>query len=88
MLPMNDLIATEGACNMSSCQPYWIAFHGLVILASALVASTLIGKIIISIRAVLPQDKSLVLGLELALLGIMIYVPGKMGYRVIAGEHD
>lgn len=85
MLPLVDTIATEGACNMSECQPYWIAFHGLIILASSLIASTLIGKIIISLRAVLPQDKSLVIGLELALLGIIVYVPGKIGYRVIAG---
>ncbi|KAL7041620.1 hypothetical protein ACKWTF_000836 [Chironomus riparius] len=86
MLPMADTIATEGACNMSDCQPYWIAFHGLIILASSLIASTLIGKIIISLRAVLPQDKSLVIGLELSLLGIIVYVPGKMGYRLIADK--
>ena len=85
MLPMEDTMATEGACNMSECQPYWIAFHGLIILASALIASTLIGKIIISLRAVLPQDKSLAIGLELALIGIIVYVPGKLGYRVVAG---
>jgi hypothetical protein len=85
-MPLEDSIATEGACGMSSCQPYYIAFQGLVIVAAALIASTLVGKLIIAIRAVLPQDKSLAISVELFLVGIIAYVPGKFLYAFIANQ--
>lgn len=85
-LPMEDLIATEGACGMDDCQPFWIAHQALSVMAAALLGSTLIGKLIISLRAVLPQDKSVALSIELMLIGIVVYLPGKLGYRFIAGK--
>jgi type III secretory pathway component EscS len=85
-LPVEDSIATEGACGMSDCQPYWIAFQALIVISSALIASTLVGKLIISIRAVLPQDKSLAISIELLLVGIVAFIPGKMLYDYIAEQ--
>jgi type III secretory pathway component EscS len=85
-IPLEDSIATEGACSMSSCQPYYIAFQGLVITAAALIASTFVGKLIIAIRAVLPQDKSLAISIELLFVGIIVYVPGKFLYAFIADK--
>lgn len=71
---------------MDDCQPFWISHQVLSIIASALLGSTLIGKLIISLRAVLPQDKSAALAIELLFIGLIVYIPGKMGYRFIAGE--
>lgn len=85
-IPMEDVIATEGACGSSECQKFWISFQAIMIIVSALIASTLVGKLIISIRAVLPQDKALVIGLELFFIGIIVYIPGKMAYRLIADQ--
>ena len=82
--PQADSIATDGACGMSDCKPYYIAFQGLVIVAAALIASTLVGKLIIAIRAVLPQDKALAISIELFFVGIIVYIPGKLGYAFLA----
>lgn len=83
-LPMMDLIATEGACGMDDCQPYWIVYQALSVFASALLGSTLIGKLIITIRAVMPQDKASALAIELSLVSLIVYIPGKFAYRAIA----
>lgn len=83
-IAMEDVMATEGGCGMTNCRPYYIAFHGLVIIAAALIASTLVGKLIIGIRAVLPQDKALAIGAELTLVGIFVFIPGKIGYAYLA----
>lgn len=82
---MEDVIATEGACGMEDCQPYWIAYQALSVVAAALLGSTLIGKLIITLRSVLPQDKSSALGIELFIIALIVYIPGKLGYRFIAG---
>lgn len=83
---MEDLIATEGACGMENCQPFWISHQVLSVIAAALLGSTLIGKLIISLRAVLPQDKCTALAFEIFFVTLMVYVPGKIGYRFIAGK--
>lgn len=85
-IPMEDTMATEGGCGMSVCRPYYIAFHGLIIMAAALIASTLVGKLIIGIRAVLPQDKSLAIAAEVMFVGLFVYVPGKIGYAFLASS--
>jgi hypothetical protein len=85
-LPMEDLIATEGACGMDDCQPYWISYQVLSVIAAAVLGSTLIGKLIITLRAVLPQDKSSAIAMELFLVSLFVFVPGKFGYRFIAGK--
>lgn len=85
-LQLEGLLATEGACGMDSCQPFWIAHQVLSVIASALLGSTLIGKLIITLRSVLPQDKSTALGFELFFVGLIVYIPGKIGYRFIASK--
>ncbi|XP_055644230.1 solute carrier organic anion transporter family member 74D [Toxorhynchites rutilus septentrionalis] len=79
-------IATEGACGMADCQKYWIIFQVLTVVVAALLASGLIGKFIISIRAVLPQDKALALSVELTLVGLVVYLPGMVAYQAIAAS--
>lgn len=85
-IPMVDLIATDGACGMGNCQPYLIFYQALSIFASAFLGSTLIGKLIITIRSVLPQDKASAIALELSLISLIVYIPGKIGYREIADQ--
>lgn len=81
----DGVYASEGACGYSGCQKFWIIFQVLVIFGAACIGSRLIGKILISIRSVLPQDKALALGTELTLVGFVAYVPGKIAYEAIAG---
>ncbi|XP_055597339.1 solute carrier organic anion transporter family member 1C1 [Uranotaenia lowii] len=78
--------ATEGACGMADCQKYWIIFQVLTVVVSGLLASAIVGKFIISVRAVLPQDKSLALAMELTLVGLVAYLPGTAAYQMIAFE--
>ncbi len=80
----DNLIATIGGCGMSACQPYYMAFHGLIIIAAALIASTLVGKLIVGIRAVLPQDKALATASALMFIGLFVFIPGKIGYSILA----
>uniref|UniRef100_A0A1Q3FKV0 Putative organic anion transporter polypeptide n=2 Tax=Culex tarsalis TaxID=7177 RepID=A0A1Q3FKV0_CULTA len=77
-------LATEGSCGSSDCQQYWIIFQVLSVVVSMLLASGLVGKLIISIRAVLPQDKALALSVELTLVGLVVYLPGTAAYQAIA----
>ncbi|KAJ6647839.1 Solute carrier organic anion transporter family member 74D [Pseudolycoriella hygida] len=78
--------ATQGACGFRECQQLWIIFQALTIFGASLLGSGLIGNLLITIRCVLPQDKSLALSIELFLCGLVVYVPGKIGYQVIADE--
>lgn len=78
--------ATEGACGFTDCQQLWIIFQALTVFGAALLGSGLIGNLIITIRCVLPQDKSLALSMELFLSGLIVYIPGKIGYKIIAGN--
>lgn len=91
MLVLNEesrVHATEGACGFADCQQLWIIFQVLTIFGAALLGSGLIGNLIITIRCVLPQDKSLALSMELFLGGLIVYVPGKIAYQFIAGNLD
>lgn len=83
-IPLEDMMATEGACGMADCQPFWISYQVLSVIASALLGSTLIGKLIITLRSVLAQDKSTAIALELLFISLVVYIPGKFGYRFIA----
>jgi hypothetical protein len=85
-LPMEDVIATEGGCGIENCQKFWISYQVLSVLASGLLASTFIGKLIITLRSVLPQDKASAIAIELSLVGLIVYIPGKLGYRFIASK--
>lgn len=78
--------ATEGACNNNECQKFWITFQALQTIGAALLASGFIGNLLITIRSVLPQDKSLALSFELCAVGIFAYVPGKFFYDAVASN--
>lgn len=89
MLVLNDesvVDATDGACGFTDCQQLWIIFQALTVFGAGLLGSGLIGNLIITIRCVLPQDKSLALSMELFLGGLIVYIPGKIGYQIIAGN--
>ncbi|XP_037902517.1 solute carrier organic anion transporter family member 2A1 [Hermetia illucens] len=79
-----NILATEGACNYKSCQKMWIVFQTMVIFSAALLSSGIIGRIIISLRSVLTQDKSLALALELTMVGLFTYIPTKIGYYFVS----
>uniref|UniRef100_A0A182JFR2 Uncharacterized protein n=1 Tax=Anopheles atroparvus TaxID=41427 RepID=A0A182JFR2_ANOAO len=78
--------ATEGACGMDDCQPYWIIFQVLTVIVSMMLASGLTGKVIISLRSVLTQDKAMALAVELTLVGLVVYLPGTAVYQVVAAQ--
>lgn len=78
--------ATDGACNNEACQVHWIVFQSVESIMLALLASGYIGNLIITIRSVLPQDKSLALSFELCACGIFAFIPGKLIYDVIASK--
>lgn len=80
-------MATEGACGYQDCQKYWIIFQVLGIFAAGCLATRYVGKILISLRSVLAQDRALALAFELTLVGLIAYVPGKIGYEAIAGTY-
>lgn len=78
--------ASEGACNNESCQLFWIIFQALEAIIYALLGSGVVGNFLITIRSVLPQDKSLALGFELCAVGLFAYIPGKLIYDVVASK--
>lgn len=78
--------ATEGACGIDDCQPYWIVFQVLTVIVAMLLASGLTGKVIISLRSVLTQDKAMALAVELTLVGLVVYLPGTAIYQVVASK--
>lgn len=55
-------------------------------IAAALLGSGLIGNLLITIRSVLPQDKSLALSLELTAIGLIAFIPGKFLYNFVSSE--
>lgn len=58
----------------------------MCIFGASLLGSGLVANILISIRAVLPQDKAIALALELTFIGLLSNIPGKIGYQFIAGS--
>lgn len=52
-----------------------------------MIGSRLVGKILIAIRSVLPQDKALALASEITIVYIIAHIPGKIGYEAIDGKY-
>ncbi|ETN67232.1 organic anion transporter [Anopheles darlingi] len=77
-------LATEGACGIGDCQQHWIVFQVLTVIVTMLLASGLVGKVIITLRSVLRQDKAMALAVELTLVGLVVYLPGMVIYQVVA----
>nr|CAD7570050.1 unnamed protein product [Timema californicum] len=78
--------AKGGACSNSACTAYWSIVQAFGVISAALLGSCIVGNIILSFRCVLPQDKSTVIGLELAFVGLIAYIPGKIIYHFVAGH--
>lgn len=52
--------------------------------AYSLAASTIVGDLLISLRSVYLQDKSLAIGFSMTLISVLAYVPGKVAYDQIS----
>ncbi|XP_017464062.1 PREDICTED: solute carrier organic anion transporter family member 1A5 isoform X1 [Rhagoletis zephyria] len=81
--PQGNLRATEGACSFANCQRMLIGFQVLSLSAAAVVGASAIGKVIITLRSVLPQDKALALATQLTLFGIFAYIPTHIAYEMV-----
>ncbi|XP_043864693.1 solute carrier organic anion transporter family member 74D isoform X3 [Drosophila mojavensis] len=75
--------ATPGACSANSCEKTIIIFQILSISAAFLLGMSIIGKTLITLRAVLPQDKTLALAFEVMLVGLFAYVPVHLSYDLV-----
>lgn len=80
----NSKRATLGACSGEKCSSMLWIFQMLSISAGVVYGITTIGKIIISLRSVLPQDKGLALAMEVMLVGLFAYVPVHLAYDVVS----
>lgn len=85
-ISVDSTLATEGACGYENCQYHWILFQVLSAFGAVCIGSRIIGKILISIRSVLRQDTAIALALEISVVGLVAYVPGKFAYEYIAGN--
>lgn len=75
--------ATAGACSSDNCQSAIIIFQIMSISVAFLMGVGAIGKTLITLRAVLPQDKSLALAFELMIVGLFAYVPVHLSYDIV-----
>ncbi|XP_014214469.1 solute carrier organic anion transporter family member 2B1-like [Copidosoma floridanum] len=72
--------ARDGPCDSDSCQAGWLIHEIMTMLVYAAVASTVVGDLLVVLRSVNVQDKALAIGYGLTILGLLAYVPGKIGY--------
>ncbi|KAJ9590582.1 hypothetical protein L9F63_016351, partial [Diploptera punctata] len=76
--------AKGGPCNNPDCNSSWVLNQCFTVLTAAMVGMRLVGNIIITFRSVQPGDKSLAVGLELTLVGLLAYIPGRLLYQLMA----
>lgn len=76
--------AKGGPCSNTKCGFSWIVDQCVTVLTAALVGTRLVGNAILTFRSVQPKDKSLAVGLELTLVGLIAYIPGKLLYQLMA----
>lgn len=79
--------ATPGACSADSCNRAIIIFQVLSVSAAFIMGITAIGKTLITLRAVLPQDKTLALAFEVMIVGLFAYVPAHLSYELVTREY-
>ncbi|ALC40040.1 Oatp33Eb [Drosophila busckii] len=75
--------ATAGACSAGRCEKTILIFQVLSVSAAFILGVSLIGKTLITIRAVLPQDKTLALAFELMIVYLFAYVPAHLSYDLV-----
>ncbi|EFN79491.1 Solute carrier organic anion transporter family member 1A5 [Harpegnathos saltator] len=76
--------AKDGPCDSSRCQAGWMLFQFGTCVAYALVASTLVGDLLINMRSVYKQDKAISIGFWMACAAIFVNVPGKILYEIVS----
>ncbi|KAJ8949655.1 hypothetical protein NQ318_010074 [Aromia moschata] len=77
-------LVTEGSCDAEECRVVLALSLTNSIIASGLLATTVVSSLIINLRCVSNKDKALALGVELTFLGIIPYIPIRIIYYVIA----
>ncbi|XP_068150787.1 solute carrier organic anion transporter family member 1A1 isoform X1 [Drosophila tropicalis] len=75
--------ATAGACSSGLCDQAIIIFQILSVSAAFLVGVSAVGKTLITLRAVLPQDKTLALAFEVMIVGLFAYIPVHLSYDLV-----
>ncbi|XP_018401297.1 PREDICTED: solute carrier organic anion transporter family member 1A5 [Cyphomyrmex costatus] len=76
--------AKDGPCDSSKCQAGWLSFEFGCLLAYTLIASTLVGDVLVNIRSVYKQDKAISIGFWMMWVALFVYVPGKILYEFIS----
>ncbi|XP_069675281.1 solute carrier organic anion transporter family member 74D-like isoform X2 [Periplaneta americana] len=76
--------AKSGPCNNPDCNISWILNQCFTVFTAAMVGTRLVGNVILIFRSVQPKDKSIAVGLELTLVGLIAYVPAKLLYELMA----
>lgn len=78
--------AKDGPCDSTRCQAGWMLFEFGSLLAYVLIASTFVGDLLINIRSVYKQDKSISIGFWMMWLSIFVYVPAKILYDFVSRQ--
>ncbi|KOC65602.1 Solute carrier organic anion transporter family member 1A5 [Habropoda laboriosa] len=76
--------AIDGPCTSSNCQISWLIFGLGIFLIYVMVATTFVGDLLIILRSVNVQDKAISIGFWMTCSAIIVNVPGKMIYELIA----
>lgn len=79
-----DPSARDGSCGNEECQFGWLIFEAVTVIAYSLLASIIIGDLLINLRCVYVQDKALSIGFWLTLVAAFVHIPGKIIYQKIA----
>ncbi|KAL1493461.1 hypothetical protein ABEB36_011508 [Hypothenemus hampei] len=79
-------IAADGSCDADNCSTYWAFAQAHAVISSALLGTTFITTIFITLRSVATKDKALALGLYLSLISLVAYLPVRAIYDAGAGN--
>lgn len=79
-----DVKATIGGCNSQNCLKSWVAFQVLNVLASSLLGACFVGKVVITLRTAIPQDKVLALAMSITFFSIFANLPVKLAYDAVS----
>ncbi|KAL3289806.1 hypothetical protein HHI36_023198 [Cryptolaemus montrouzieri] len=79
-------MASEGSCHADKCNMMYQLTQVNKVIAEGFLATTELTTIVIVLRSVRSTDKSLALGLEMALLSLVPFLPVRTGYEYIASK--
>lgn len=63
---------------------FYLFFQAVTTVAYALLATVIIGDLVINLRSVYVQDKALSIGFWMTLVAVFVHVPGKLIYQKIS----